>query len=94
MLEHVKLGEKDFPLDGQVATLTERRQVPPRAVRFIVVQVMDRQGISGCRVMGVPAALAPVAGLGADAGGEERPVGRIFTGEFHFSFPAAARKIA
>jgi hypothetical protein len=61
MLEQPALGHFHLALNVQVAALTERREVPLRAVGFVVVQVVDGQSVAGLWVMRVVAAFALVA---------------------------------
>jgi hypothetical protein len=53
-------------LNHQMATLTERRQVPFRAIGFVVIQVMDGQSVTRLRMVRMPAALALVASGSAE----------------------------
>jgi hypothetical protein len=61
MFKQPSLPHFNLALDMQVAPLTERREVPFCAIRFIIVQVVDRKRVAVFRIVWMAATFTLVA---------------------------------
>lgn len=69
----------DLALDSKMASLTERRDVPPSAVRLVEIKMVYGEYVSRFRIMRMPAANALPACLILHGLGDLRPVRGIFS---------------
>lgn len=77
--QQVGLLDAYFGLYVEMALLAECSQVPPGAVRRVHVNVVDGQGMTGCRIVRVATAHAlPVGSIFAGRG-DRWPVGWVVT---------------
>lgn len=80
--------EIDATLNPKVATLTERRKVPPFAVPFIAIKMMDgKHGpVRSIFIVSYSTTLAAPAGKRLDLNRHQRPVRRIIALQSTFLF--------
>jgi hypothetical protein len=83
VLEQPALIHLYLSLNMQMAPLAQRGQVPLLAIRFVIVQVMNRQCVSILWIVQVPASLALIASSRAKSIAEFLcPAGRVLANEF------------
>lgn len=81
VLEHPHPVHDYLALNVQVASLAQRSQIPPAAIRLVQIQVVDRQSVPLFGIMRMPAAVSnavPVRRFFHDLR-DLFPVGRVFS---------------
>ena len=76
----------DAGLNGKVATLAKGHEVPPDAIGFVAVKVMDGKHVTAGGVVGVPTTDTTMACLLFYLVSNGRPIGWVFAAcvELHF----------